>query len=142
MWFYKEKEFSEKDIENYFGFVYCITNLKTNRKYIGKKFFTKSGRKQTKGKVKKIRVSSDWMDYYGSNKTLQEEIESSNKSDYKREILYLCKTRTECSYRETKEIFVRDALLREDYYNSWCSARIHKSHVFEKIKPYKIYDIE
>ena len=54
MWFYKDKEFSEKDIENYFGFVYCITNLKTNRKYIGKKFFTKSGRKQTKGKIEKI----------------------------------------------------------------------------------------
>lgn len=135
MWIYKDKEFTEDDIENHFGFVYCITNLKNNKKYIGKKFFTKSGRKQTKGKVKKIRVSSDWMDYYGSNKTLQEEVESSNKVDYRREILYLCKTRSECSYYESYEIFVRNALISDQYYNDWVSCRVRKSNLKSIIKP-------
>jgi hypothetical protein len=135
MWIYKDKEFTEDDIKNHFGFVYCITNLNNNKKYIGKKFFTKSGRKQTKGKVKKIRVSSDWMDYYGSNKTLQEEVDSSNKIDYRREILYLCKTRSECSYYESYEIFVRNALISDQYYNDWVSCRVRRSNLKSIIKP-------
>ena len=37
MWYYNNKEFT--DIGNYIGFVYLITNLKTDRKYVGKKKF-------------------------------------------------------------------------------------------------------
>ena len=132
MWHYNGVEFTEDLIDKSFGFVYCITNLTNGRKYIGKKLFTKSGRKQTKGKIKKVRVTSDWLDYYGSNKELQEDVVKNGADTFHREILYLCATRSECSYRETKEIFTRDALLREDYYNAWCSAKIHKSHVLGK----------
>ena len=138
MWHYNGVEFTEDLIDKSFGFVYCITNLSNGRRYIGKKLFTKSSRKQTKGKIKKIRVTSDWLDYYGSNKELQEDVVKNGADKFHREILYLCATRSECSYRETKEIFTRDALLREDYYNAWCSAKIHKSHVLNKITPYKI----
>lgn len=134
MWFYKDKEFTENDIGEAFGFIYIITNLTNNRKYIGKKFFSKSGRKQTKGKVKKIRVKSDWESYYGSNKELQEEVERLGASNFHREILYLCYSKSECSYRETEEIFRRGALLTEDYYNSWVTCKIHKAHVINKIK--------
>jgi len=53
-WTYNGKEFTEDHIDEYFGIVYLITNLKSGRKYVGKKFFTQSGRKQIKGKIKKI----------------------------------------------------------------------------------------
>lgn len=132
MWIYDNKEFTEDDIGDAYGFVYCITNLTNKRKYIGKKFFTKAGRKQVKGKVKKIRKSSDWMDYYGSNEELKKEVASLGADNFKREILHLCKSKSECSYKETYEIFVRDALLIEDYYNSWVTCKIHKAHVFGK----------
>jgi hypothetical protein len=36
--------------EDYFGFVYLITNTNTGMKYIGKKFLTKAGYKQVIGK--------------------------------------------------------------------------------------------
>ncbi len=134
MWFYKNREFTEDDIGEAFGFVYLITNLTNNRKYIGKKFFSKAGRKQTKGKVKKIRVKSDWESYYGSNKELQEEVKQLGSENYRREILHLCYSKSECSYRETYEIFVRGVLLSEDYYNSWVSCKIHKAHVINKIE--------
>ena len=49
------QEVSEADISNYFGFVYIITHIPTGKKYIGKKFFTKSKTKQVKGKKKKIK---------------------------------------------------------------------------------------
>ena len=62
MWFYHNtiEQFKEEDIQDHYGFVYLITHIKTGRKYIGKKFFTKAKTKQVKGKKKKLRVSSDW----------------------------------------------------------------------------------
>ncbi len=127
-------EFTEADAEGYFGFVYLITNNITGRKYIGKKFFTKSKTKQVKGKKKKTRVKSDWEDYYGSNKELQNEIANNGRDQYTREILHLCKTRSECQYYETYEIFCRHARLNDGYYNAWASCRIRKSHL--KISPF------
>ena len=132
MWHYNGVEFTEDLIDKSFGFVYCITNLTNGRKYIGKKLFTKSGRKQTKGKIKKVRVTSDWLDYYGSNKELQEDVVKNGSDTFHREILHLCATRSECSYRETQEIFKRGALLTENYYNSWVTCKIHKAHVLGK----------
>lgn len=134
MWFFHNKEFTEDDIGDAIGFVYCITNLTNNRKYIGKKLFTKAGRKQVKGKIKKVRKVSDWLLYYGSNDELKKDVASLGADKFKREILYLCKSRSECSYLETAEIFMRDALLKEEYYNSWVTCKIHKSHVFGKIE--------
>ena len=130
-WFFLNTtdEFTEEHIGEAFGFVYMITHLKTGRKYIGKKFFTKSKTKQVKGKKKRSRVSSDWMTYWGSNKKLQEEVKENGVDQYIREILHLCKTRSECSYWETWEIFSRHALMHESYYNEWVSCRIRKDHL-------------
>lgn len=133
MWLYNNTEFTEEDIGDYFGFVYLIENLLDNRRYIGKKFFTRAGTKQIKGKKKKVRLSSGWSNYWSSSKELQEDVKKLGEENFKRTILYLCKSRSECSYRETKEIFIRDALLTTDYYNSWCSCKIHKAHVLNKI---------
>jgi hypothetical protein len=133
-WFFLNTtdEFTEEHIGEAFGFVYMITHLKTGRKYIGKKFFTKSKTKQVKGKKKRSRVSSDWLSYWGSNKKLQEEVKENGKDQYVREILHLCKTRSECSYWETWEIFTRHALMHDSYYNEWVSCRIRKDHL---VKP-------
>ena len=135
MWFYHNttEEFKLDDAEGYFGFVYLITHNPTGRKYIGKKFFTKAGTRQIKGKKKKIRKTSDWESYWGSNAELQAEVTKNGEEQYTREILHLCKSRSECSYWETFEIFYRHALLSEQYYNSWVTCKIHKSHVLGKI---------
>ena len=70
--------------EDCVGFVYCITNTTTGRKYIGKKLakFSRTKYKtvtQKNGKKvkKKIRskVDSDWQDYYGSSEALTKDIE-------------------------------------------------------------------
>jgi hypothetical protein len=135
MWFYYNtaEEFKLDDAEGYFGFVYLITHNQTGRKYIGKKFFTKAGTRQIKGKKKKIRKTSDWESYWGSNTELQAEVKQNGEDQYTREILHLCKSRSECSYWETFEIFSRQALLSDSYYNSWVTCKIHKSHVIGKI---------
>jgi len=135
VWFYHNttEEFKEEDIGENVGFVYIITHVKTGRKYIGKKLFTKAGYRQVKGKKKKIRKTSDWETYWGSNAELQAEVIKNGEEQYTREILHLCKTRSACSYWETWEIFNRHALLHEHFFNGWVSCKIHKSHVLGKI---------
>jgi Putative endonuclease segE, GIY-YIG domain len=125
------QEFTEEDIQDNFGFVYIITHIPTGRKYIGKKFFTKAATRQIKGKRKKIRKSSDWEKYWGSNKILQEEVKLNGEEHYTREILHLCKKKSDLSYWETWEIFDRHALLSDNYYNEWVSCKIRKAHVIK-----------
>ena len=86
-WLYQGRIFNEEDIDGHYGFVYLLENTTTGRKYIGKKFFTKAGSKQVKGKRKKIRKSSDWLEYHGSNKVVQEEVKLG--IPFKRTILHL-----------------------------------------------------
>jgi hypothetical protein len=112
-----------------FGFVYMIENTITGRKYIGRKYFTAAGTKQVNGKRKKIRKPSDWQNYFGSNETLKEEVGFLGEDKFVRTILHLCKTKSECSYWETYEIFNRHALLSDEYYNEWVSAKIRKAHL-------------
>jgi len=112
-----------------FGFVYMIENTITGRKYIGRKYFTSAGYKQVNGKRKKVRKPSDWQTYYGSNETLKEDVSILGEDKFVRTILHLCKTKSECSYLETYEIFNRHALLSENYYNDWVSAKIRKAHL-------------
>ena len=127
MWLYEGKEFVLEG--DWYGFVYLIENLVTGKKYIGRKYLTKAGYKTVKGKRKKIRVESDWDDYYGSSSSLKEDIEIFGKDNFRRTILRLCKSRGECNYFETKYIFDNDAILDPRYYNSWVSCKIQASHV-------------
>lgn len=129
-WLHQGKEFEEADIGEYEGFVYLITEIHTGKKYIGKKiFFNKVSKPPLKGK-KRRRISkkfSDWETYYGSSDSMKEAIDSNGIAAYKREIIRLCKSKSEMSYVESKEIFVRDALINTDYYNNWISCRIQRN---------------
>ncbi len=133
MWLYNDIELTEQDVGDYFGFVYLIENNLNGRKYVGKKFFTRAGTKQIKGKKKKVRLSSGWANYWSSSEELKADVKKLGEENFSRKILYLCKSRSECSYRETKEIFINDALLTTEYYNSWVSCKIHKAHVLNKL---------
>ena len=128
-WHYKGQDFKEEDIGDAYGYVYCITNLTNNKKYIGKKFFSKAGYKQVKGKRKKIRKTSDWLTYWGSNKTLLEDIKTLGEEQFTREILYLCKTRSDCAYLELREQIDKRVLEKEEFYNDWIMVKIRKNHI-------------
>ena len=127
MWFYNNEYYDT--IGDYVGFVYIITNQVNNRKYIGKKNFYFSKTKQVKGKKKRFKVESDWLDYYGSSAELSADVEKYGKENFKREILRLCKFKGEMSYFELKEQILRGVLETEEYYNSWVSGKIHKKHL-------------
>jgi hypothetical protein len=126
-WLYHGSEYIDDGLS--FGFVYMIENTITGRKYIGRKYFTQAGYRTVKGKRKKIRKPSDWETYYGSNETLKEDVEILGEDKFIRTILHLCKTKSECSYWETFEIFTRHALLDSVYYNDWVQCKIRKAHL-------------
>lgn len=128
-WIYNEQTVTEEMTEGQYGFVYCITNITNNKKYIGRKYFTKAATRQVKGKKKKTRVSSGWQSYYGSNKNLQQDVKTLGEENFTREILHFCVSRSHCSYMETYEIFNRNCLLKEEYYNDWVTCKISKSHL-------------
>jgi len=131
MWVYDNNEFNETPDE-FQGFVYMITELDTGKKYIGKKFFWKPKiLPVTKSRKRRVRtrVESDWRTYYGSNKEVQNLVESKGKENYKREILKLCKSKGECSYYEAKLQFQYDVLLSNEFYNEFIGCKIHSKHI-------------
>lgn len=140
-WLYESQEISALP-EDCVGFVYLITNKLTSRKYIGKKLakFSKTTYKTVKlkngnKKKKKIRskIDSDWQLYYGSSPELSKDIELLGTENFTREILYYCKSKSECSYIEAREQFARKVLESDDYYNGHIQVRVHGSHIKNKI---------
>ena len=131
MWYYNNEQFDTTPNE-FQGFVYLITEIDTDRKYIGKKNFWKPKTlpitKKRKRRVR-TRTESDWREYFGSSREVQTLVEEKGKDNYKREILKLCKTKGEMSYYEAKLQFENDVLLRDDYYNEFIGCKIHSKHL-------------
>lgn len=131
MWYYNEEAFEETP-EEYQGFVYMITELDTGKKYIGKKFFWKPKilpKTKTRKRRVRTRVESDWRKYYGSSVEVKSLVEEKGVDNYKRDILYLCRTKGECSYYEAKLQFQYDVLLSDDFYNEFIGCKIHSKHI-------------
>lgn len=112
------------------GFIYLITNTKNNKKYIGKKQFYFKKYKTVKGKRKGYFVESDWKEYWSSSEEVKKDILEIGNEFFIREILKLCKTKSECSYWEAKYQFEYDVLYNpNDYYNQWISVRVSRKNL-------------
>ena len=121
-WTYEGSTFTSDDIDNFFGFVYCITNVQTGRQYIGRKYFWKF--RTPRGKKRKVKSESDWKKYYGSSEELKEEIQQLGRLNFSRVMLSLHKTAGKTNFEETRQLFVNGVLTEQlddgtpRYYNS------------------------
>ena len=134
-WLFESKEI-EVLPEDCVGFVYLITNLTNNRKYIGKKLARfKTSKPPLKGRKNRRRGTkeSDWREYYGSNDELNKDIEQLGTENFRREILYYCNSKAECSYIEAREQFRHKVLETPQYYNGHIQVRVHGSHIINKL---------
>ena len=134
-WLFESQEI-EALPEDCVGFVYLITNLTNGRKYIGKKLARfKTSKPPLKGRKNRRRGSkeSDWREYYGSNDELNEDIKNLGTENFKREILFYCYSKAECSYIEAREQFSRQVLESTEYYNGHIQVRVHGSHILNKL---------
>ena len=138
-WTYQGKIIEElpKDCE---AFVYLITNLTDNKKYVGKKLAKfKTTKKPLKGRKNKRRGTkeSDWRTYWGSNSHLVDDVLRLGEHRFTREILHYCPSRGVASYLEAQEQFERKVLETDDYYNGIINVRIGGSKILrESLKKY------
>ena len=141
-WTYKGKLITElSDMpEDVFGFIYKITNGKTDEYYIGKKQVV-SVRKRNFGKkeiaaledkrMKKYEMvtkESDWKEYRSSNatvrmwfhendKALNEDRRDDINDQLKLEILHFCLSKKSLTYYELQEQFAHNVLADESSLN-------------------------
>tara|TARA_R100001082_G_scaffold100790_1_gene70059 strand:- start:71 stop:529 length:459 start_codon:yes stop_codon:yes gene_type:complete len=133
-WLYKGSTFTSDDINDFFGFVYCITNTNSGRKYIGRKYFFQH--RTPKGKKRKVKSESDWKKYYGSCPELKEDIKLYGKEQFKREILSIHKAKGMVNFEETRQLFINNVLTEAmsdgipAYYNSNILGRYMRKDYF------------
>ena len=121
-WMFQEQPFLSEDIGDSFGFVYRITNIQTNKQYIGRKYFVQ--KRKPRGGGRRVTSESNWKKYYGSCPELTTDIKTIGKELFKRELLSVHPTVGKTNYEETRQLFINNVLTSklEDgspaYYNS------------------------
>ena len=139
-WTYQGK-IVEQISEEYVGFVYLITNLTNDKKYIGKKLAQfKVTKKPLKGKKNKRRSTkeSDWRDYWGSSDRLQEDVDKLGPKKFTRQILSLHSTLGKTNFEETRQLFFHNVLTESltdgspAFYNSNILGRYYRKDYFDE----------
>ena len=107
-WIFNGHPFLSEDIDDYFGFVYCITNLCSGKRYIGRKYFYQH--RKPRGKSRRVKSESDWKRYYGSSKELADDVATQGKISFKRDIISLHKSKGLTNFEETRQLFLNNVL--------------------------------
>ena len=133
-WLYQGSAFTTDDIDDFFGFVYRITNLQNGKVYIGRKYFYQ--KRKPKGGKRRVTSESDWKRYYGSSAELKSDVKQFGKEIFRREIISLHKTIGRVNYEETRQLFLNNVLTEADtdgtpkYYNSNILGRYMRKDYF------------
>jgi hypothetical protein len=98
----------EDELRKYEGFVYIITNLTSNKRYIGRKYFWSL--QKVKGKKRRVRSESDWKTYWGSSLFLHEAIKNEGIDNFKREIVSYHRTRGQVNSAEVELQWEHDVI--------------------------------
>ena len=122
--------FPEEHATGHYGFVYIITNLETNKFYIGKKAFihnkkkkltkkeiaehTGAGRKPT---TRVDKVDSGWKSYYGSSKELLADVKLLGEDKFERVIIHFAKNKKQLTFLELQEQIIHNVLFTDNSYN-------------------------
>ena len=129
MWLHNGEPVTEID-DKYIAFVYMITNKLSGRRYIGKKLTKFSRTKTIKGKKKRIKIDSDWREYWSSSDEVKKDVETLGEENFIREILHFCVNKGTSTYMEAKLQFHHEVLEHPDlWYNGQIQCRVHRSHV-------------
>jgi len=142
-WLYEQKEVTDitQLPEGIIGFVYKITNKETGKFYIGKKSVISTTNKlltkkeqlawDKPGRIpkkKKVVKESDWKNYWGSSKVLQQDVKDLGADKFTKELLRVCYTKKSLTYYEVYYQF-KFEVLHIDSYNDNILAKIFRKDV-------------
>ena len=134
-WTYKGTAFTSDDIGDQFGYVYRITNIQSGKQYIGRKYFVQ--KRKPRGGGRRRTSESNWKQYWGSSKELNEDRKLLGNSTFRREILSTHATAGRVNYEETRQLFINNVLTEAldngepAYYNSNILGRYYKKDYFD-----------
>ena len=134
-WILGGSPFLSEDINDLYGFVYLITNVRSGKKYIGRKYFWQ--KRKPKGGKRRVTSESDWKRYYGSCPELKDDIKEFGKENFSRTILSVHETPGRTNYEETRQLFLHDVLTKAldngdpAYYNSNILGRYYRKDYFD-----------
>lgn len=129
-WFYKGTPISsitDIPVNKAVGFIYIITQISTGKRYIGKKLLSKSTTKTKAGKKRKIRVESDWLNYWSSSPKILHLITENGTHDFTREILVFVTSRGMMVYAEEAALYMAGALESENWFNDNIRSKVYRS---------------
>jgi hypothetical protein len=134
-WQYKGTAFTSDDIGDQFGYVYRITNNQSGRQYIGRKYFVQ--KRKPRGGGRRRTSESNWKQYWGSSKELNDDRKRLGSDTFSREILSTHSTLGRVNYEETRQLFLNNVLTESldngepAYYNSNILGRYYKKDYFD-----------
>jgi Zn-dependent peptidase ImmA (M78 family) len=144
MWSYQNNQEFEIP-ENAIGYIYLITNLLSNRIYIGRKMLS-SNRKvrltkkekllpENKRKTfKRVVKETDWKLYWGSSDDLKTDIKLLGEENFKREILLFTTNKTDTSFYEMYFQIKEDVLFIDSYNKHIANTKFYKGKITNEIK--------
>ena len=105
--------------------MYIITNLKSSKKYIGRKYFGTTRRTKVAGKKRRkvTRKDSNWREYTGSSIELNKDINKLGKLHFRFEILILGSTKGQVNYLEENIHHRFHVASNDTYYNDCIGPR-------------------
>lgn len=115
-WLWNGQPFTTDKIGNSVGFVYLIEHIPSGKKYVGCKVFHFV--RKPRGGGRRRRIESDWQKYWGSCDELKSDVKLFGAKEFRRTIISLHGSIGDLHLGEVKELFRRDVLERDDYYNS------------------------
>ena len=128
-WLYEYVPLQDDFTTDDYGFIYKITNLESNKFYIGRKSFVHNKKKKlTKKEIaeqtgpgrrsttKVEQIDSGWRKYWGSSKELLADVKLLGENKFEREILKFCPTKKQLTFYEI-QYQIQHSVLFTDTYN-------------------------
>ena len=134
-WLFEGSPFLSEDINDLYGFVYCITNTLNGKRYIGRKYFHQL--RKPRGGGRRVKSESDWKKYYGSSAELTADRKKFGNLIFKRTILSLHKSKGLTNFEETRQLFLNNVLTEAfsdgtpAFYNSNILGRYMRKDYFQ-----------
>jgi hypothetical protein len=137
-WLYEYVPLQDDFTTDDYGFIYKITNLESNKFYIGRKSFVHNKKKKlTKKEIaeqtgpgrrsttKVEQIDSGWRKYWGSSKDLLADVKLLGEDKFEREILKFCPTKKQLTFYEI-QYQIQYSVLFTDTYNDNIQGRFFR----------------